>query len=428
MGVPLGFGTAWCGVYEGTLPGSEAPIYLLEHDALFGAPRIYGGEGGTLEGGVKFGLLSRAAFELSRYLAWQPNVLHVHDWPSGWVPVLLNGPEARPPWLEVASVLTIHNMAHQPKFPPVTLEHLGIPWSEFRPDALEDFGDVNPFKGGLYHATMITTVSPRYAHEIRAPALGAGLDHVAELRGADLVGILNGIDEEVWDPARDPLLPATYDVTDLSGKAVCKAELQRRFGLAEEPHTPLIGLVSRLSWQKGLDVVAASLDRLLGLGAQVVLLGSGDAGLEGVFRYLAELHPGRFGVWIGYSEPIAHLVEAGSDFFLMPSRFEPCGLNQLYSQRYGTLPIVHATGGLEDTVEQCNVGERRGTGFKMYALHVDALTHTVSWALDVYRNAPDLYRAMQEQSMRKRMGWDEAAARYVDVYRWAGQRKGVQLS
>lgn len=424
MGVPLGFGAAWSEVHEGRLPDSEVPIYLLEHDTAFGAPVIYGDEPGTVWGAVKFGILSRGAFELCRFLDWKPEIFHLHDWPSAWAAVYLNGPEAHG-FGSSASVLTIHNMAHQPRFPAETLTHLAIPEHEMRADSLEDFGEVNPFKGGLYHCTMITTVSPRYAHEIRSPTGGAGLDRIADLRGGDLVGILNGIDEEIWDPAVDATLPANYGPEDMVGKAACKVELERVMGLDPEPHGPLLGVVSRLSPQKGLDVLADGLVRILATGARLCLLGSGDPALQDRFRWLAQQYPGRVGVRIGYDERLAHLIEAGSDMFMMPSRFEPCGLNQLYSQRYGTLPIVHATGGLDDTVEQCDPIARTGTGFKMYALHTDALVNTTRWAIQVYRRDPELFAIMQQNGMKKRMGWDEAAHRYADVYRWSLERKGV---
>ena len=342
LGVPMGSGAAWCAVYEGQLPDSEVPIYLLEHDLAFGGGRIYGGEENTLWGGVKFGILSRGAFELARWLDWKPDVFHLHDWPSAWMAPMLN--EIEPQFADCASVFTIHNMAHQPKFPRETLAALGMSETYFRPDGLEDFGMVNPFKGALYHATMLTTVSPRYAHEIRTPAFGCGLDGVAEFRAADLVGVLNGIDEDVWDPEKDSFLPAHFNAEDLSGKAVCKAALEARFGLDPEPRSPLFGVVSRMTSQKGLDVIGDIMERLLATGSRFVILGSGDPAFEARFIGLSHVHRGRVGAHIGYDEGLAHLIEAGSDFFLMPSRFEPCGLNQFYSQRYGTLPIVHATG------------------------------------------------------------------------------------
>lgn len=421
LGVPMGAEAAWCAVHGGYLPGSEVPVYLLEHEAAFAGPSIYGGEDGTTWGAFKYGLLSRAAFELSRWLNWPFDILHVHDWHTAWASVMANEVEPGPR----ATVLTIHNMAHQPKFPAASLTQLGLGYGAFRTDGLEDFGAVNPFKGGLYHATMLTTVSPTYAHEIRSPAFGCGLHSVTEFRGADLVGILNGIDDEVWDPSKDSFLPAHYDVGDLAGKSTCKQHLEGELGLTPQRDGPLLGVVSRMTAQKGLDVVADSVPRLLEEGARLALLGSGDPVLEARFRSLAEAFPGRVGVRIGYSEALAHLIEAGSDFFLMPSRFEPCGLNQLYSQRYGTMPIVHATGGLDDTVQQCDPSQGTGTGFKMYSLSVDALVNTTRWALEVYREAPDLLRAMQRQSMTKRMGWNEAAPRYEEVYRWSLERKGL---
>ena len=427
IGVRLGSGTAWCAIYQGYLPGSAVRVYLLEHDAAYGKPFIYGDEGGTLWGGFKFGLLSLAAFEFTRWLGWKPDIVHVHDWPTAWVPVIANSREQV--YAEsIAHVLTIHNMAHQPKFPPDVLELLGVGRAYFREDGFEDFGQVNPFKAGLYHATMLTTVSPRYAHEIRSPALGGGLDRVAEFRAGDLVGILNGIDDNVWDPSRDIHIPARYSVHDLSGKSVCKAKLEAEMGLDSEPNGPLIGLISRLTWQKGLDIVSRTLERILATGARAILLGSGEPWLENQFRQHAERYRGRFAAQIGFSESLSHLIEAGCDLYLMPSRFEPCGLNQLYSQRYGTLPIVHATGGLEDTVEQCDHRAGTGTGFKMYSLHEESLVNTVRWAVNVYRKEPQLYRAMQEQSMKKDMGWDVAARNYVDVYRWALERKGLSPS
>ena len=316
-------------------------------------------------------------------------------------------------------MLTIHNLAHQAKFSSTWLPATQLPWSEFRPDSLEDFGGINPLKGGLYHATKLTTVSHRYAEEIRSSPGGAGLDAVARFRGADLIGILNGIDEHVWNPRADPTIAAPFMPDDMSGKAACKRALQRELGLAEDPRTPLIGVVSRLSEQKGTDVILASLTRLLDLGAQIVVLGSGDPAAEGYLLMRSHHGDDRFRAWIGFSEGLAHRIEAGSDFFLMPSRFEPCGLNQMYSQRYGTLPIVRATGGLDDTVDNYDPATGTGTGFKFWDLSADSLVATFAWALDVYAKRPDHFRAMQKQAMEKRFGWDVAASRYAQVYEWA---------
>lgn len=426
LGVPLGAGDAWAAVYETRLPGSDVPIYFLDHERLFGRGYLYDPPGAFAgDNLVRFGFLSRGALQLARYLGWLPDVFHVHDWPSALLPLYLNTVERQSPLGRSASVLTLHNVAHQPKFPARDLAATHLPWSEMRADSLEDFGAVNPLKGGIFHATKLTAVSPRYAQEIRTPEGGAGLDGILRYRGGDLLGVLNGIDERVWDPATDPALPARYDASHLEGKAACKRALQEQLGLAVRPDVPLIGVVSRLSQQKGTDVIVAALQRLLDLDVQMVIVGSGDPAAEGYLLWRSHHGGDRFRAWLGFNEALSHRVEAAADLFLMPSRFEPCGLNQMYSQRYGTLPIVRATGGLDDTVESYVPETGEGTGFKLYDLGVDSLVATVGWAVDTYRNRPEHFRAMQVRAMGKRFGWDEAARRYSDVYRWAvAQRRG----
>lgn len=431
LGVPLGAGggEAWSAVYETRLRGTDVPVYLLEHQALFGRGYLYDPPGSHASDNlVRFAFLCRGALQLCKHLRWTPDVFHVHDWPSALLPVYLNTVERRGPLGRSASVLTIHNLAHQAKFPASDLPATQIPWSEFRADGLEDFGEVNPLKGGLYHATKLTTVSPRYAQEIRSSPGGAGLEGAVRFRGADLVGILNGIDEGVWDPRTDPALAAHYGPDDLAGKAKCKRALQREMGLAQRPEVPLIGIVSRLSEQKGTDVVLAALGRILDLDAQMIILGSGDRPAEGYLAMRSEYGDGRFRAWIGFNESVAHRIEAGADLFLMPSRFEPCGLNQMYSQRYGTLPIVRATGGLDDTVDNYDPATGQGTGFKLWDLTPESLFATVQWAVETYRDRPHHIRAMQLRAMKRSFGWENAARRYGDVYRWAvGARRGTSV-
>jgi starch synthase len=420
LGVPLGRGEAWAGVFETRLPDTDVPVYLLDHEALFGRGYLYDPPGGyAADNLVRFAFLCRGALQLCKSIGFTPDVFHVHDWPTAMTPIYLNTVEHDGELGRAASVLTIHNLAHQAKFPATELPATHIPWSEFRPDGLEDFGGVNPLKGGLFQATKLTAVSPRYALEIRTPEGGAGLDHVIRFRGADVVGILNGIDESAWNPRRDPAIAAPFDETDLTGKQACKAALQRELGLPDRPDAPLIGVVSRLSGQKGTDVLLAALTRILDLDAQVVVLGAGDRAAEEYL--LTRSHQGgdRFRAWIGFSEGLAHRIEAGADLFLMPSRFEPCGLNQMYSQRYGTLPIVRATGGLDDTVDNYEADTGRGTGFKLWDLNVDSLVATVRWAVETYRERPGHFRTMQRRAMSRRFGWEVAAARYEQVYRWA---------
>jgi starch synthase len=420
LGVPLGGGNAWSAVLETLLPGSDVPVYLLDHDQLFGRGYLYDPPGSFAgDNLVRYAYLSRGALQLCKHLGWVPDVLHVHDWPTGLLPVYLNTIERVGPLGRTATVLTIHNLAHQAKFPAADLPATHLPWSEFRPDSIEDFGAINPLKAGLYHATKLTTVSQRYAAEIRTGEGGAGLDSVARFRGADLVGILNGIDEREWNPRTDPAIAASFDPEDLRGKAACKRALQREMALAERPEVPLIGIVSRLSEQKGTDVILAALSRILELDVQMVILGSGDRAAEGYLLMRSHHGADRFRAWIGFSEALAHRIEAGADFFLMPSRFEPCGLNQMYSQRYGTLPIVRATGGLDDTVDNYDPATGAGTGFKLWDLSVDSLVATVRWAVSTYRDRPEHFKAMQRRAMNKRFGWDVAAKRYGEVYEWA---------
>lgn len=422
LAVPLGAGEAWCAVHENRLPGTDVPVYFLEHDALFGGRDIYDAHGGDLHDMARFALLSRGALQLCRYLDFTPDIVHVHDWPTAWVPLLLDTVEARPPFERTASVISIHNIAHQPRFPAEGLPMLGLPWSVYGPEGLEDYGELNPLKGGCWHATMLNAVSPTYAREICTPEGGAGLHEVMQARGADLVGILNGIDDEYWNPVTDPYLPAPFGPDDLSGKLICKRALQQELGLERRDEVPLLGVVSRMTLQKGTDVIASTLERILDLDTQMVVLGSGDPELEDFFRARALRRDGRFAAWIGYNESLAHRIEAASDLFLMPSRFEPCGLNQMYSQRYGTLPIVRSTGGLEDTVEQCDPDSGAGTGFKLWDLGEDSLVNTVAWALSVYRDRPYLFRAMQVRAMKKPMSWTTAAEGYVALYRAALDR------
>ena len=423
LAVPLGGGEAWCAVVETRLPGSDVPVYLLEHDALYGRGYLYDPPGGLCGDNLaRFGLLCRGAFSLCRHLRWEPEIFHLHDWPSALVAVMLNHLAPSDPLAGAASVLTIHNLAHQPRFAASGLALLRLPREVFRADGLEDHGALSPFKGGLWHATKLTTVSPRYADEVRRPEHGCGLDGLLRFRAGDLLGILNGIDDAVWDPANDPHLPARYSASDLTGKHACKRALQRELRLAERDDVPLFGVVSRMGEQKGTDVLVDALDALLSLG-QVALLGSGDPEAEAYFARRSHQGGDHFRAFIGYSEPLAHRIEAGCDLFLMPSRFEPCGLNQLYSMRYGSPPIVRATGGLDDTVEQCDPDGGGGTGFKLWDLSPRSLYETARWATGVWRDRKEAFSAMQQRGMRRDYGWGSRARQYGELYAWAKEAR-----
>jgi starch synthase len=429
LGVPLGSSEAWCAVFETTLPGTDVPVYLLDHLGLFDRDYVYAGPGGVAppDNLARFAFLSRGALQLCKYLSWTPDVVHAHDWPTALVPVYLNELERSTSGGSLAgtaSVLTIHNLSHQGVFAPSDFGMSGLSRELVRDDGLLQGRQINLLQGGLYHATMLTTVSPRYAEEIRTLEGGNGLDRVLRFRGADLVGILNGIDERRWDPSSDKALAARFTADDLRGKAECKRALQKELRLAQRSDIPLIGVVTRLTWQKGSDVVVRALDRILAQGAQMAMLGAGDPELEEFFRVRSLLGGDRFRMVSGYNDGLSHRIEAGADLFLMPSRFEPCGLNQMYSQRYGTLPIVRATGGLDDTVEQCNEETGEGTGFKLWHLSPESLADTVGWAVHVYRDDPALFRVMQRRAMGKHFGWEKAAERYAEVYEWALERLG----
>lgn len=413
LAVPVGHGEAWSAVWETRLKGSAVRVYFLEQNDLFDRAGIYNDARGDFGDNLaRFTFLSRGALKLCDYLGWTPEIVHAHDWPSSLAPIYLNTLDRDTPLGRAASVLTIHNLGYQGWFDKDEYYQTGLGWDQFHAKSLEAFDRINLLKGGIYHATIVSTVSPRYAAEIQTPDGGHGLEGALRDRGRDVIGILNGIDENVWNPMTSPHLPAHYSADTLSGKAACKAALQREMGLPERPDVPLIGLISRLVHQKGIDIFAGALEQVLSLDTQVVVLGSGEPWAEELFTQLSRTTD-RVGAHIGMNESLAHRIEAGADLFMMPSRYEPCGLNQMYSQRYGTLPIVRSVGGLDDTVED------GVTGFKFEELSPEALAHTVERAVQMYRRAPEQFRAMQIQAMKKPLGWDHASRQYEALYRLA---------
>jgi starch synthase len=417
LGVPMGYGEAWGSVWQTRLPASSAQIYLLEYNQLFDREGIYGDANGDFGDNLaRFAFLSRGAIRLCSVIDFEPDVVHAHDWQASLIPVYLDTLEADSAAGGAATVLTIHNLGYQGWFDKGSLYQTGLGWDVFHAGGLEAFDRINLLKGGINHATMVSTVSPRYAQEIRTPEGGDGLDGVLRDREGDLIGILNGIDDVTWDPEADPYIAAQYSARDLSGKAECKAALQRDMGLSVRPDVPLVGIVSRLAHQKGIDIFAEALPRLLEEDVQVVVLGSGEPWAERLFTELSRTTP-HFRSFIGLSEPLAHKIEAGADLFVMPSRYEPCGLNQLYSQRYGTLPVVRAVGGLDDTVESFS------TGFKFQELSTSALLRAVLFAIYMYREHPEHFAAMQQQAMSKPFGWSHAAPQYEALYRMAMRRR-----
>lgn len=422
--VPMWFGTAWAGIRLGSLPGTQVPVYFLEYHRYFDRPHLYGTVTEPYADNLeRFTFLSRGALELCKALAWIPDVLHVHDWQTALVPVYVNTIEWAQPLHGTATLYTIHNLAYQGVFDEHAMPLIGLGHEHYNSHEFEHMGTLNLTKAALAHSTLLSTVSPTYAREIQTPAHGFGLDGVLAGRGGDLRGILNGIDVEEWNPATDPHLAAHFDADDLRGKAACKAALQREASLPVSAAVPLFGFVGRLVRQKGLDVLAHALYRILGWRLQFVLLGTGELEAERFFSGIAWEQGDRFAAWIGFDNARAHRIEAGCDFFVMPSRFEPCGLNQMYSLRYGTLPIVRATGGLADTVVNYDERNADGTGFVFRDLSPDSLANTVGWAVSTWYDRPAHIERLRQNAMRQDFSWDRAAREYEQVYLEAYARR-----
>lgn len=408
-----------CGVWGGVADG-DVPMWFIEHDRYFDRGGIYDDNGVEFgDNAFRFGLLGMAAEQVCRDRQWIPDVVHVHDWPTAIMPVLLDAwRKAGAPLGWAGSVLTIHNQAYQGYSHASALDYLGLGPEYFTPEILESWGKINLLKGGIVMADAITTVSPSYAKEILTVAGGNGLAEYMQARQRDFEGILNGADYDVWDPETDRRIPANYRADSLIGKGQCKQELQSQMGLQQDGVVPLFGIVSRLTAQKGMGLLRAALPLALdSLNMQLVVLGTGDPADEEFFRWLAAAYPGRVGVTIGYSNDLAHRIQAGADFFLMPSLFEPCGLAQMYALRYAALPVVHATGGLEDTIEQYNPGEGTGTGFKFYTPDAPTFLEAIAWAVRTWETSPSHITQMRERAMKVRFDWEMSANRYLDIYR-----------
>ena len=409
---------------EARLP-SDVPLYVLD------CPRLYSRGGGPYQDGdgkdwsdnaLRFGLFSKVASILggsSSPLDWHPQVVHCNDWPAALAAAYLY----YAPRPHAAAVMTVHNLAFQGNFAPELVAALDLPGESFSVDGLEFHGRLSFLKAGLFYSDVITTVSPNYAREIQSEPFGCGMDGLLRLRGDSLFGILNGIDTASWDPRTDPLIARRYGPAELHLKALNKEALQRSMNLAVDPAIPLLGAVGRLTHQKGADLLAEAAPQLAALPAQLAVLGAGGREMEDALRALARQWPQRVSVAIGYDESLAHLIEAGADMFLMPSRFEPCGLNQMYSQRYGTPPVARATGGLADTIVDCNratLADASATGFLIDEPSAAALIVAVRRALEIFCDRPR-WRALQLAGMARDFGWESAAGQYALIYRRAAR-------
>ena len=421
--IPFSYYNRFVRIVDGGLRDG-VQFYFVDCPELFDREGLYGARGGDYpDNAERFGLFARAVLEASKQLG-VPDIFHVHDWQAALIPVYLRTTYYFDPVLrKIPCVLTVHNAGYQGWFPPKTTEELLLPWDVFTLDKLEHYDTFNFLKGGVVYSDAITTVSPTYAREIQTPEFGFSLESIFQRRAADLHGILNGVDTTAWNPATDALIAAHYSPRRLEGKQACRRDLLHAYALDAVPETtPVVGIVSRLATQKGFDLVMDIADELVQEEMVLLVLGSGEPHYEKFFAELAEKYPAKVAVHIGYDNVLAHKIEAGADIFLMPSRYEPCGLNQIYSLRYGTPPVVRATGGLEDTVQEWDAQTRTGTGFKFAGLEAENLLAALRRAFAAFQDKP-AWQQLQRNGMAKEFGWRQPAQEYIAVYEEVVRRR-----
>ena len=405
----------FCSIVTGAgYPGVR--FFFIDYPPFFDREGLYGTASGDFpDNAERFALFCRAVLEGSKILG-VPDVFHCHDWQSALVPILLKTQYAEDPALQNSGVVfTIHNMGYQGLFPAEILPLLTLPWDLFTISKMEFFGNVNFLKGALAYSDLITTVSRKYSQEIQTSEFGFGLDGVLKERSQSVIGILNGVDYDEWNPESDKFIAAHYSSDDLSGKQICKQELVAALGITADLSVPIIGIVSRFAAQKGFDLIGQVVDRLALEDVVLAVLGSGDKLYEEMFLRLARRVPGKIAVRIAYDNPLAHKIEAGADMFLMPSRYEPSGLSQMYSMKYGTVPIVRATGGLDDTIDPWDPRTKKGTGFKFQEYTGEALLRAIHQALQLYRD-PASWQRLMRNGMSKDCSWRISAREYIRAY------------
>lgn len=429
LSVPFGDGNEqWASIRQHKV-NDNLSFYFIDFERFFDRPKLYDWDGNEYsDNAERFIFLSRAIMQSILALDIKVDVLHCNDWHTALCNVYVKSDlyNEYPHFSDTKSIMTIHNIGYQGVFDKANLYWAGLGWDYYNVNCFEFYDQLNFLKAGVMNADMVTTVSPTYAEEILSPEYGFGLQRPLQHRAVQgkLRGIINGIDVNEWDPKTDQLIPANYSREDLSGKVICKAALQKEFALPVRADVPLYGVVSRLAHQKGLDIFIDCIEEMLELDdVQFVIIGSGDIAQEADLLEYAKKYPNKFACFIGYNNKLAHMVEAGSDFFVMPSRYEPCGLNQMYSMKYGTLPIIRSTGGLEDTVR--NYSPRRinkSTGFKLYELYPGSLRTTMRWAASIYLNDKAAFSQMIDNGMKIDFSWHSTAVDYEELYRHANSR------
>ncbi len=423
IAVPMGDRIVRAAILEGRLD-RRVPVYFLEHNDYYQREELYRTKHGDYpDNAERFLFFSKAILDIPGKTDFIPDIFHCNDWQTGLAPLLLSYGHREDSRLAASrSVFTIHNMAYQGIFWHLDMPLLNLGWEVFTPEILEFYGKINLLKAGLAGADLITTVSKKYAQEIQTQEFGCGLEGVLHARKKDLCGIVNGVDYDQWSPEKDNLIAQHYSPAEMRGKTACREDLLAHFGLNAEPHEPIVGMISRLADQKGLDLLAGALEAILDTGALLIVLGNGEEQYHAMLKNAQEHHPGHIGLHLGFDDSLAHKIEAGCDIFLMPSRFEPCGLNQMYSMKYGTIPLVHATGGLDDTVRDYNAATGEGNGFKFSEYNVQSLLSKFSEAMQVFKQ-PSAWRKLMQNAMACDYSWHHSATEYEKVYAMALNNK-----
>ncbi|MEW5802222.1 MAG: glycogen synthase GlgA [bacterium] len=403
-----------------TLLGDTVTTYLIKHDRYYDREYLYTTpQGDYSDNAERFIFFSRAILEMLKQINFAPDIIHINDWQTGLIPTYLKTLYSQDDFFKnTATVFTVHNLGYQGKFWALDMPMTNLPWDVFSINGIEYYGDISFLKAGLMYSDVISTVSKGYSREIQTPEYGIGMEGVLQYRSQDLYGIVNGVDYDEWSPEKDKLIKSHYDVNDLEGKKADREDLLKEFGLKVTADTPIIGMITRLADQKGFDILSEAMPKLMKLNVAMVVLGTGEQKYHDLFNTLHKEYPQKLGVLIAFNNTIAHKIEAGSDMFLMPSKYEPCGLNQMYSLKYGTVPVVRATGGLDDTIQDYDPKTGRGNGFKFIEYSAQALLETVKRAISAFEDKQKWLKLMKN-GMNEDRSWKASAKEYVNLYETA---------